>query len=261
MHMTIQTHSITDSYVSIDLETTGLNPRQDRIIEIGAVKVIEGQIADSYSVLVNPGRNLEEHITELTGIRDEQLRGAPYIEEVLPEAMDFLEDLPLLGHSILFDFSFLKKAAVDRKLVFEKKGIDTLKIARKYLADLEHRSLDYLCQHYGIEHRAHRALEDARATHFLYWKLIELFYEKDDMEQKAQEKTEKGKNGGVFDPHPLCFRVKRDTPATKAQREQLYRLLEQHKIVLSADVERLTRSEASRWIDKIRSKALPGGGE
>ena len=81
---------------------------------------------------------------ELTGIEDTDLEGAPYIEEVLPRLLEFLQDFPLLGHSILFDYSFLKKAAVDLKLSFEKQAVDTLKIARKYLSDLEHRSLDYL---------------------------------------------------------------------------------------------------------------------
>ena len=152
----------------------------------------------------------------------------------------------------LFDYSFLKKAAVDKKLSFEKNAIDTLKIARKYLTDLEHRSLDYLCQHYQIEHHAHRALEDARATHFLYHKLVELFYEKETQECGA---------GNLFLPSPLHFQIKRDTPATKAQKEQLYRLLEQHKIVMSVEIERLTRSEASRWIDRIKSGALTNGAE
>ncbi len=230
-----------DTYISIDLETTGLNPKRDKIIEIGALKVAEGQIADSFSAFVNPARVLEERITQLTGIRDGQLQDAPYIEEILPALLDFLGDLPLLGNRILFDFSFLKKAAADRKLKFEKSGVDTLKIARKYLAGLEHRSLDYLCGYYQIEHRAHRALEDARATHFLYLKLAELFGAAEDR---------------LFEPSPLIFQVKRDTPATKAQKEQLYRLLEQHRIVLGADVEKLTRSEAGRFIDKIRSNAL-----
>lgn len=233
---------MTDSYISIDLETTGLNPKWDRIIEIGALKVQEGRITDRFSVFVNPGRKLEERIIELTGIRDEDLADAPYVEDVLEDLLAFLEDLPLLGHSILFDYSFLKKAATDRKIPFEKDGIDTLKIARKYLADLEHRNLDYLCRYYQIPHRAHRALEDAEATLLLYQKLRELFGEQD--------------GGALFVPKPLLFQIKRDTPATKAQKEQLYHLLRQHKIVLSADVERLTRREASRFIDRIRSRQL-----
>ncbi len=225
-----------DTYVSIDLETTGLNPKRDRIIEIGAVKILRGEQTDTFSTFVCPGRKLEKRITELTGIVEEQLRDAPPIEEVLPGLMDFLGALPLLGHSLLFDYSFLKKAAVDQKLSFEKQGMDTLKIARKYLGDLEHRNLDYLCGYYGIPHHAHRALEDAVATAKLYDKLAELFYQEEEP---------------LFCPGQLIFQVKRDTPATKAQKQRLYRLLEQHRIILEINVEQLTRSEADRITDKI----------
>ena len=225
-----------DTYISIDLETTGLNPKQDRIIEIGAVKVVKGQVVEEFSSFVNPGRKLEERIVELTGISDGQLQNAPSIEEVFPELEKFLGDLPFVGHSILFDYSFLKKAAVNMNRTFEKSAVDTLKIARKYLADLEHRSLDYLCSYYQIPHHAHRALQDAEATSRLYHKLAEDFYRQED---------------ALFCPAPLNFAVKKDTPATKAQKERLYRLLEQHKIVWDRDVEKLTRSEASRFTDKI----------
>lgn len=228
-----------NTYVSIDLETTGLNPKLDRIIEIGAVKVEEGEITETFSQLINPGRKLEDKIVELTGICDEDLTDKPYIEEVLPELIEFLGELPLLGHSILFDYSFLKKAAVNQKLTFEKKAVDTLKIARRYLTELEHRSLDYLCEYYKIPHHAHRALADAEATHILYRKLAELFY--------SEEET-------LFQPQQLHYQVKRDTPITKPQKERLYRLLEQHNITLESDVEKLTRSEASRFIDKILAK-------
>lgn len=227
---------MTDSYVSIDLETTGLNPKLDKIIEIGAVKVIQGKTADSFSALVNPGRQLSEKVMELTGIQNEELANAPGIEQILPAVLEFLEDLPLLGHSILFDFSFLKKAAVNQKLPFEKEAIDTLKIARKYLRQLEHRNLDYLCAYYGIEHHAHRALADAKATSELYRKLGAAFYQQED---------------GLFVPQKLNFKVKRDTPASKSQKERIYRLIEQHKLMVDYDVEKLTKSEASRYTDKI----------
>ena len=105
-----------DTYVSIDLETTGLNPKRDRIIEIGAIRVEQGQIVEEFSTFVDPGRKLEERITELTGIRDEDLADAPQLDEVFPKLLEFMGELPLLGHSILFDYSFLKKAAVDRKI-------------------------------------------------------------------------------------------------------------------------------------------------
>lgn len=225
-----------EAYISIDLETTGLHPKQDKIIEIGAVRVEKGVITERFSTLVNPGRKLEERIAELTGITDQELENAPELEEIFPKLQNFLGELPLLGHSILFDYSFLKKAAVDRKLTFEKQAVDTLKIARKYLSELEHRNLNYLCQYYEIPHQAHRALADAEATSRLYARLVQEFYQPEE---------------ALFKPQSLHFQIKRDTPATKPQKERLYRLLEQHKINLEADVEKLTRSEVSRLTDKI----------
>lgn len=227
------------SYVSIDLETTGLNPKTDKIIEIGAVRIIDGEHRETFSSLVNPGRKLDPRIVELTGLSDEELSGAPYIEEILPDALCFTEDLPLLGHSVLFDFSFLKKAATNNKLVFEKQAVDTLKIARKYLAGLEHRNLDYLCGHYQIPHQAHRALADAEATVLLYERLAEQFYSEEE---------------ALFRPQTLQFKAKKDAPAAKSQKERLYKLAEKHNITLDVEIERLTQSEASRCIDKIRAR-------
>lgn len=110
----------------------------------------QGQIAEEFSTFVDPGRKLEERITELTGIRDEDLADAPQLDEVFPQLLEFMGELPLLGHRILFDYSFLKKAAVDRKITFERSAVDTLQVARKYLPELPHRNLGYLCQYYEI---------------------------------------------------------------------------------------------------------------
>lgn len=232
---------MTDSYVCIDLETTGLDPKTDKIIEIGVVKVENNIVVDEWETLVNPDRRLEERIIELTGIRDEQLSSAPVVEEVLPTLIEIVGSCPLLGHSLMFDYSFAKRAAVNQKISFEKNGIDTLKIARKYLADLESRSLGYLCGYYGICHNAHRALDDARATVDLYRKLAEQFYDK---EEEEGDKS-------LFRPKKLCYHVKRDTPVTIPQKEQLYKLVDKHKLIIDYDIEKLTRSEASRRIDRI----------
>lgn len=235
---------MTDSYVCVDLETTGLNPKTDKIIEVGVVKVVDNQIVEEWETFVNPDRRLEERIIELTGICDEQLSSAPKIEEILPKLLGITEDFVLLGHSVLFDYSFIKKAAVNQKLSFERDGIDTLKIARKYLTELESRSLPSLCKYYGIYHNAHRALHDAKATVELYRKLAEQFYER---EEKEREKS-------LFRPKKLCYNAKRDTPITIPQKEQLYKLLDKHKLVIDYDIEKLTRSEASRRIDRLLSE-------
>lgn len=225
-----------NSYIGIDLETTGLNPKLDKVIEIGAIKVVEGKKVDTFSTFVNPGRRLEERIIALTGITQAQVDGAQEIEQILPKLMTFLEDLPLLGHRILFDYSFLKKAAVNQRLSFEKQGIDTLRIARVFLPELEHRTLEYLCRHFQIPHTAHRATADAEATSQLYQILAEQYYEQDSK---------------IFEPQVLNYSVKKDTPATKAQKERLYRLVELHRLQPDYNIERLTRSEASRYTDLI----------
>ncbi|MCM1263150.1 MAG: 3'-5' exonuclease [Butyrivibrio sp.] len=225
-----------DSYVCLDLETTGLEPHKDKIIEIGAIRVRNGKIEDTFETLVNPERALEERITQLTGIVDKQLENAPVINEVLPELLSFIGDDVLLGHSILFDYSFVKRAAVNNRLSFEKTGIDTLKLARKYLPDLESRSLEFLCRHFEIEHSAHRAVADAKATIGLYDKLAGLFYEGHEAD---------------FKPVQLKYRAKRETAITIPQKNQLYKLLDKHKLKVDYNVEKLTRSEASRFIAQI----------
>ena len=232
---------MTESYVCIDLETTGLDPKRDKIIEIGAVKVVENEIVEEWGTFVNPGRKLEERIVKLTGICDEQLEQAPEIGEAFTKLLTMIGEEVLLGHRVLFDYSFLKKAAVDLKLSFERSGIDTLGIARKYLTNLESRGLVQLCQHYGIDHNAHRALGDAKATVALYQKLAEQFY---DIEAAEGEKN-------LFNPRPLLYQIRRDTPITTAQKEQLYKLIDKHKLVIDYDVAKLTRSEASRRIDQL----------
>lgn len=224
-------------YICLDLETTGLNPKTDKIIEIGAVRVRDAKVTDSFETFVSPGRRLEEKIIGITGITDEMLETAPDIAEVIPKFLEFAGEDILLGHGIFFDYSFVKRAAVNNRLPFEKQGIDTLKIARKFLPDLESRRLSDLCKHYKIEHHAHRALADAKATAALYEKLCGQFYTEED-----------------FKPFPLVYKIKRETPITKPQKERLYRLLEKHKLSIEADIDKMTKNEASRYTDRILAK-------
>lgn len=223
-----------NDFTALDVETTGLNPKTDKLIEIGAVKIRDGRITERFHSYVYPGRRLEEKITDLTGITDEMLKDAPQIEEVLPKLFDFVGEDVLLGHRILFDYSFIKKAAVNCKMTFEKKGIDTLKIARRYLPQLESKKLTFLCEYFRIPIEAHRAESDAEAAARLYFQLAEQFG---------------GEEG--FAPMPLVYKVKKESPITKQQKERLYKLIEMHKIVVDYDIDKLTRNEASRITDKI----------
>lgn len=228
---------MTKSYLAVDLETTGLDPKTDKIIEIGAVRVFDGKVSGVYETFVNPYRKLEERVISLTGISDSQLENAPGIQDVIGPFLEFAEGLPLLGHHVIFDYSFLKRAAVNRGCGFERQGIDTLKLARKFMPPDEKKNLKAACEFFGIKtYLSHRALADSRASHGLYQKLGEL-YGKDVPE--------------VFAPQSLIFKVKKEQPASKRQKEHLQDLLKYHKIVLSVQTEHLSRNEISRITDKI----------
>lgn len=124
---------MTNSYIALDLETTGLEARVEKITEIAALKVVEGCVEERFVSLVNPMRQLGERITELTGITDHMVKDAPVIEDVIGDVVRFCGDLPLLGHNILFDYGFLKRAAVNSGLEFDREGIDTLGICRLFM--------------------------------------------------------------------------------------------------------------------------------
>ncbi len=221
-------------YIVLDIETTGLDPKTDRIIEIGAARVRGGNVCDTFQTLVNPARMLDERIVELTGITDDLLKGAPYIEEALGPFLDFAGGDILLGHSVQFDFSFVKRAAVNQRRTFEKKAIDTLKLARLCLPKLQSRALGELCRYYKIEHSAHRALGDALATHELYKKLCAQFGE-----------------AAAAEPVLLNYKVKREGPITPAQRERLLRMAQYYQVSIPCEIDRMTKNEASRMMDKL----------
>ena len=230
------------SYVCVDVETTGLNAKEEKLIEIGAVKVINGEIVDTFQTFLQPGRPIGARIEALTGITDKMLEGAPLPAEVMPKFGDFCGNLPLLGHNLIFDYSFLKKGMINEKLSFEKDGIDTLRIARRFLTELPSRKLEFLCQHFGIEHTAHRALGDAMATHTLYGLLCELFYE------KAAEETP-----NVFLAKALLYNVKKEQAITISQKEQIKKYCQKLGISLDRDLNLMTRSEASKFIEKYHT--------
>ena len=221
-------------FICIDLETTGLNPKRERIIEIGAVKVRNGQIVDTFQQLIDPKQELEERVELLTGISSKELKGQPTIQEILPELKAFLGEDILLGHRVLFDYSFLKRTFTNEKIPFERKGIDTLKLARQFVVECQNKKLESLCKHYGITHNAHRALGDAQATVELYRILVENYYNED-----------------AFAPKPLDFKVKKESPITKAQKERLTLLLAKHNLLPKCEISSMTRNEASRYIDQI----------
>ena len=154
--------------VALDLETTGLDPTQDQIIEIGAVRFRGGEVIEQFSQLVDPGRPIPALITSLTGLRDEDFVGAPPLADVLPKLLDFVGDSPFVGHNIGFDASFLYRHEALRANL----RIDTYEIASVLLPTAPRYNLTTLTQLLGFNiESAHRALYDARATAYVYWML------------------------------------------------------------------------------------------
>lgn len=228
-----------DSYVALDLETTGLNPASDRIIEIGMAKVDKGEVTATYSTLINPIIKVSERITNLTGIKNSELADKPRIEDVIDDIIDFVGDYAILGHNVIFDYSFLKKAAVNNNKEFNPQGIDTLKMARRILPELEHKKLDYLCEYLKVNPgNSHRALDDAFSASKIYWKMYEIKPEDSGFESTSQ----------------LVYSVKKDSPITEAQKNYLSALVIKHKVTLDMPIEEMTKSMASRNIDLIISQ-------
>lgn len=230
---------MTDSFIAVDLETTGLQPKSDRILEIGALKVIGGEIEETFATFIDPRMRIPERITELTGITQEMVSGQPQNEEAVERFLEFAGDLPLLGHNILFDYSFLKHQAANMRMEFERSACDTLAISRKAFPGLPSRSLESMCAYYRIERAcAHRAFDDAKASLELFGCLRREFGES---------------HPEWFEPKELIYRVKRQSPITAAQKRYLKDLMKYHKIETDAEVDSLTKNEASRLIDSILS--------
>lgn len=229
-------------YIAVDLEMTGLRPARDKILEIGGVHRKDGETLGEYQVIVNPGLKLSEEIVTLTGITQGMADGGASLKDAMTGFLKFRKGLPLAGHNIRYDYGFLKQNAVNLGLSLEADTVDTLKLARKLLPGEEKKTLEALCQKYEIQTgRAHRALGDARAAALLLERLW-LQYG--------------GKSPELFEPKPLCIKVKKQGPITPRQKKHLKELSECHKIELSVSLESLTKNEASRLIDRILSGQL-----
>lgn len=225
------------SYIAFDLETTGLNPTSNEIIEIGALKVRDGCVAERFIEFIKPTCSISPEITKLTGITNSMVQNARSWDSVITDFITFCEDDILIGHNIQFDYSFTKCFAVKCGLSFEKQGIDTLKIAKKVHSDLPSKSLGNLCDYYHIENKsAHRAYHDALATAKLYQTLAHYFEEKDPK---------------LFKPVQLNYKIKKSQPATPKQLALLARLEKERKTDLKWDSKSLSRSDASRIIDQL----------
>lgn len=167
-------YSLDEGFVVFDIETTGFSYNNDTIIEIGAVKIVKGEVVDRFSQLINPGRNIPAKITELTGISDEMVRDMPSLESVLPEFLAFVDGLPVAAHNATFDCSFIRYYADVYGMTFDSLIVDTLSLSRMLLTGIKKHNLKAVTKHLKIvlnDH--HRAVADAEATSRVLVKLFE----------------------------------------------------------------------------------------
>ncbi len=157
--------SLNGHYIIFDIETTGFYPGRDKITEIGAVRVKDGKIIDSYSSLINPQVPIPPKVVKLTGITDEMVKNERLVDEVLPEFIDFIEDAVLVAHNADFDISFIKYYASQLGMSVDNTILDTLELARALLKNLKNHKLNTIAKELNVSlENHHRAVDDAKAT-------------------------------------------------------------------------------------------------
>lgn len=191
--------TLSETFVVFDLETTGFNKEQDKIIEFGAVKIVNGEVVDRFSQFVDPQMPIPPKITELTSITDQDVKGAKTIEEVLPAFMNFAQGSILVAHNASFDVGFIKNKASKLDMKVEHTVLDTVELSRTLFPHLSRHKLNTIAKHLGVSlDNHHRAVDDAEATAEIFLKCIPLLEEEGvknltDINELATRKVDKKK--------------------------------------------------------------------
>ena len=174
-----------ETYVVFDLETTGLDAKQEKITEIGAIKIENGVMTKTFSALVNPQRPIPENITNLTGISDEMVKDCPDISKVMPDFLEFMGDAIAVAHNAKFDVSFVTEECRRLGLEFNNRVMDTVEISKEIFPEEKKHNLEVLCNRLNISlENHHRAVDDATATAEAFIKMMDM---RDERERKGEE--------------------------------------------------------------------------
>ncbi len=161
------------TYVVFDLETTGLSPVQEEITEIGAVKIVNGQMTETFSQLLDPLKPIPENIIKITGITDDMVKGKPTIDTVLPKFLDFCGDAVMVAQNSSFDVGFIRQKSAKFGYTFQNKVMDTLRLSREMFPEEKKHSLDAMAERMGVSlENHHRAVDDATATAEIFLKFM-----------------------------------------------------------------------------------------
>ena len=170
---------LSQTFVVFDLETTGFSNKNDKITEIGAVKVKNFEIVDRFNELINPEKDISYKVQELTGITNDLIKDKPTIEEILPRFMEFVGDSVLVAHNAEFDIGFINQKCKEMNIEFKNKSVDTLMLARILLPHLKRFKLNNLTKELGVPlHNHHRAVDDAAATAQIFIKFLDMLEKK-----------------------------------------------------------------------------------
>lgn len=228
------------SYVVFDIETTGFSPIKNKIIEIGAVKVINGEITERFSTFVNPQVPIPFEIEKLTSINDEMVMEAPVIEEVLPRFLEFCEGCVLVAHNASFDISFIRENAERQQLPFDYTYVDTVGIARVLLPHQAKHTLDAVCKSLGISlENHHRAVDDAEATAEIFIKLSDKLL-KDDVDTLAKVNALGDSNPDIVKKLPTYHAI--ILAKNNTGRVNLYKLISESHLTYYAKRPRVPKS-------------------
>lgn len=166
---------ILSNYTVLDIETTGLDPAFDEIIEVSAVRIRDDIVSDTFSSLIKPSEPINDFIIELTGITNEMLNTAPSISDTLPKFLQFIGDDVIVGHNVNFDINFLYDKSIDLGLPpFSNDFVDTMRLSRKLFPEMENHKLVTVAKHLHIpQPNAHRAAADCDTTNSIYKTIAE----------------------------------------------------------------------------------------
>lgn len=227
-------------YTVVDTETTGLDPQQDRLIEIAAIRFRGGKETARFETLIKPGRKLSKKITEITGITDEELKDAPMPQDALQKFMDFLQDDIIVAHNANFDVNFIYDSLQRCELPpLRNNFVDTLRLARFVLPCMEDYKLSSLASYYKIPQPvAHRALADCETTAQLLQKLEE------DIEAQSIDLTQYQKKG--YSSQSKVAGIKAESGHEKPDSP----LYGKH-CVFTGELDSMTRREAAQLVVNI----------
>ena len=249
--------SLDGEFVVFDIETTGFSMKRDRIIEIGAVKIKNGVITDRFSEFIDPERPIPPHITELTTITDDQVRGAGNYEYWIPKFIEFIggNDVPVVGHNAMFDVGFVKNYAGLLGIHFDPTVVDTLGLSHMLLKNLFRNKLDNIAKELNVVLSTHhRAVADAEATAGIFLAFVKMLKERDINDLDALYATDEMDAATIKKLHPNAFTL---IAKNDFGRTNMYRL------VSTAHIDYLHNNEPrmpKSLVDKVRDGLLIGSG-